>query len=224
MNKQLFDRQFKGILLCFFIYLILTIPIYLLTHDLAHATMVWNFFLAILPLLFAKQFVRYADQSSKVPAVCYAVLWLLFFPNAPYMVTDFVHISGLQYTVRTPSGSFFYSPDLLAWARVMHIGIGVLAGTLTGLLSLYLVHRLLLQRLKSAPAFAVIAASCLLSGYGVYIGRFLRLNSWDVLKPFSLLSQLIRHLGRFPIGFSILFGAYILASYAVFYVFYPKSR
>jgi len=57
------------------------------------------------------------------------------------------------------------------------------------------------------------------SGYAVYLGRFLRLNSWDVLRPMLLLQRALLYTDGFALWFSASFGAYIFCTYCVFRVF-----
>ena len=216
---QFFGKTTVKIALCCLVYLVVSVPLYLATRRFIHAMMAWNVLLAVLPLFFSVLLQKSVQSRKKGTAVLLAFFWLLFFPNAPYLVTDLIHLSTIDFY--TPQS---YTEDPLDWIRMLQIGFGVLLGTLCGLLSLYRVHRMLLGAKGKAAAGIALAAVCLLSGYGVYLGRFLRLNSWDILSPVSLAAKSARSFSPFSISFSLLMAGYVAASYCVFYVFFKRDH
>lgn len=179
-----------------------------------HFMMGWNMFLAFLPLPFAVLSQNNFQKSRKIPTVIFFLLWLLFFPNAPYMVTDLIHINSMNFY-----SSHSYTTDIISWLRLIHIGIGVFLSTLTCMYSLYKIHQMLLQTRNKIIANIILVILCFLSGYAIYIGRFLRFNSWDILKPILLISQLKDTLNIFCLFFSSLFAGYILFVYCILYIF-----
>ena len=224
MENQFFDKQIKGIVVCFFTYALVSIPVILLTQNFLHLMMVWNLFLAILPLIFAKLLQKY-DNPNKSKTIVLSLLWLFFFPNSPYMITDFIHISGVKfYSSVNKYSPTLYTTNIISWIKIVHIGIGIFLGTIAGMLSLYIIHQLLLKQKGKVVANGVILITCLLSGYAVYIGRFLRFNTWDILRPTWLISQLIRNTNLFSFSFSMLFALYVLATYGIFYAFYNNKH
>lgn len=224
MAGQSIDKSIKAIVVCFLGYFLISIPVFILTFNFIHAMMVWNLLLASLPLVFAKLLQKSLEKPKKVKIIVLGLLWLFFFPNAPYMITDFIHISGIEfYSRENLYAPTVYSTNIMSWIKLVHIGLGVFLGTLIGLLSLYIIHQIILASKSKIAANSVVLISCLLSGYAIYIGRFLRLNSWDVLLPVSLLSQLINAINLFSVGFSLLFAGYVLASYCIFYVFFHNK-
>jgi uncharacterized membrane protein len=135
--------------------------------------LVVNLFLAWIPYCISHYF-------AKPPRVWqqWALLgtWLLFLPNAFYIVTDLIHL-------RRPSAA-------PVWLDALIILTAALAGLIMALVSLYRAEKWLLRRLKAWRVNLVIAAVLLASGFGVYLGRFLRWYSWDVVtKPGALLSS-----------------------------------
>ncbi len=215
---------FKLILLCCLAYFFMSICVFGATFDFIHIMMAWNLFLAFLPLLFAKLSEKNFKKFKKLKVTAFRLLWLFFFPNALYLITDFIHINKIKfYSKENSYAPFFYSSDIIAWIKLVHIGLGVFLGTLIGLLSLYIIHQSLLRRKSKTAANIIMVIICLLSGYAIYIGRFLRLNSWDILRPLSLLSKLINNITPFSIKFSLLFAGYILAAYFIFYVFFHNK-
>ena len=136
----------------------------------------WNLFLAWIPLILALMAWRY--RHSPAFAIALGFLWLLFLPNAPYLVTDLVHLGP------TSAAPMWY--DLGMLFSFAFVGLAL------GLRSLHIMQELVQERF-GAPAgwtFALTAAA--LSGLGIYIGRFLRWNSWELfLHPTQLTSDLL---------------------------------
>lgn len=222
MSEKITNITIKPILLCCLGYLLISIPVFIATFNFFHLMLVWNVLLALLPLIFAIGVKRSLNQSKKIHALVLSLLWLFFFPNAPYMITDFIHIGGIEFYWKVaPYSSVTYSTDMMAWLRVVHIGVGVLLGTLLGMLSLYIIHRVLIKRNRLLGHSAVVSVS-LISGYAIYIGRFLRFNSWDILRPVTLIVQLINDVNHFTIAFSLIYGLYVLLCYCIFYAFYHQ--
>ena len=235
------------------LYFFINVIVFLGTKSYIPVIMVWNVFLAALPLVFSRGLHQVIEKpegvkGKRIKAVLLSLLWFFFFPNAPYLVTDFIHIRGERFFSEfseepliqeqnplisyppqsyptTPSAENApYSADILAWLKLTDIGLGVFLGTLAGLASLYILHRLLLKRKRVLLAHGLVAVNCLISGYAIYIGRFLRYNSWDVLKPVKLLNSLMSNINLFTLQFSLLFAGYIFAAYWIFYVFMNSSE
>src|SRR6185436_9690308 len=118
----------------------------------------------------------------------YAFAWLIFFPNAPYIFTDLTHLMSRH------SGHF--------WVDLVLILLFAWTGFLLGFLSLYLMQSLVARRLGGAAGWVFIAVVAGLSGFGIYVGRFLRWNSWDVLlNPVGLFRDLAQWAAN-PLGHS----------------------
>jgi uncharacterized membrane protein len=173
--------------------------------------LVWNLILASVPLVFAllvyDRYQRGAGLLRLAPALA---LWLLFLPNAPYIVTDFVHLSA-----NTQASLWLDGIELSAFAWT---------GMLLGFVSLYLVHAVLRNRLGELAGWATVLCVLALASVGVYLGRVKRWNSWDLLtQPGTKLAELRGHLGD-PAALaqvlSITAGVtlVLLAAYLVFYV------
>lgn len=175
-----------------------------------YANLVWNLFLAWVPYVFSiitdglhRLFPR--QWWLQVPA---GMIWLLFFPNAPYILTDFFHLAPRY-------GSPLWYDTLL-----------LIAFSFTGIFLAFASLRTM-QRLVSYYAgrfvgwvFAFLAL--VLSGVGIYLGRFERWNSWDMLtQPERILADILAPMTdplnslRF-FGFSSLFTAFLLICYLMF--------
>jgi uncharacterized membrane protein len=144
--------------------------------------MFWNLFLACVPL-FASRLLQVAHRR-KVPDVLQLLLlafWLVFLPNAPYVITDLIHLQ--------PGPSRLYWYDM---ATLLSCGA---VGVMLGYSSLFDVHRIVADRFGPRVGWIVAAATLLLSGFGIYLGRVLRWNSWDVVtNPGELFQVILDHI------------------------------
>jgi uncharacterized membrane protein len=173
--------------------------------------LVWNLVLAWIPLLLSLGvYDAYRRGRSLLWVAPMIVLWLLFLPNAPYIVTDFVHLSASS---RAPL--WFDGVELSAFAWT---------GMLLGFVSLYLVHAVLRDRYGASFGWSAVLFVLALSGVGVYLGRVKRWNSWDLLtQPGQRLAELHAHVGD-PAGLAKAIAvsagvtSLLAASYLVFYL------
>jgi len=170
----------------------------------------WNLFLAWIPFgLALLLYDRHRHGARLVQLLALGLLWLLFFPNAPYIVTDFRYLTDM-------TGKAFWFEGLL-------IGTAAATGLLLGFMSLYLIQAIVRRVAGARYAWLFVFGALVLSSFGVYLGRVLRWNSWDVfVRPGSLLAELARVLvdplaHPRPIAITILFTSFLLASYAIFY-------
>jgi len=187
------------------------------TGSLAYANLVWNLFLAWIPLGFALIVYDGARRGMRgLWLLAFGGLWLLFFPNAPYLMTD------LKY-LREFDGAPF-------WFDAVMAGSAAVAGLALGFLSLFLVHSVAQRRFGALWAWLGVWAMLLLSSIGVFLGRFQRFNSWDVFTdPKPILADLARGLSDpldYPrvLALTIIFSGFLVGSYAVFYALARMSR
>lgn len=146
------------------------------THSLVYAFLAWNLFLAGLPLVFAAG-LRVTDK--RVALFGLSALWLLFFPNAPYILTDLLHLQPRQ--------------NVPLWFDLLLLLSAAGTGLFLGLLSLRHIHERLRASIGEKRAWLIIAAVLFLSAFGVYLGRFARWNSWDVIAaPWALAWDIAR--------------------------------
>jgi uncharacterized membrane protein len=169
--------------------------------------LIWNLFLAWIPfglsILIYDRHRAGARPRSLVPL---GALWLLFLPNAPYILTDFKHL--------------FPSPAVPLWVDVVVIAAPAWTGMLLGFLSLYLVQSVLRQHTGPRVAWVAAVAALGLSSFGIYLGRVLRWNSWDVIANPRILSDLGAVLvDPRAIGMTVLLSGFLTLSYLVVYAF-----
>ena len=140
--------------------------------------MAWNMILAVIPLGAASAFRSAARGPGLlvVKIVAFAV-WLTFLPNAPYMVTDLVHLS--------------HQPPVPLWFDVAFFGSFAATGVLIGYASVADVQTVFSRWYGRGIGYVVAVGSLLLSGFGIYLGRVLHWNSWDVVaSPATLAGEI----------------------------------
>jgi uncharacterized membrane protein len=164
-----------------------------------------NLFLAFLPLLFSSG-LRIADRvrlNWVIKGVIFC-LWLLFLPNAPYILTDILHLT------RANQAPAWYDLALLLSCA----GTGVLMGYL----SLIDVQAIVARTFSVMVSWMFALTTLVLSGFAIYLGRFLRWNSWDVITTPTLMFDLGRALIHpttqvRPISVTLIFGVILTLGY-----------
>jgi uncharacterized membrane protein len=131
--------------------------------------LVWNLFLAWLPLVFVLWLLHVIKRYGWTSwlGIVLSILWVNFLPNSFYMVSDFIHLQDYQ-RVNVVFDAVTFS-------------LFVLSGLLLGYTSLYLVHKQLARRIRQRKAWSLITIILLLCSFAIYLGRDLRMNSWDIL-------------------------------------------
>ena len=132
-----------------------------------YSFLVWNLALAWIPFVLALAAYRSARRRNNVTTVALGILWLLFFPNAPYLLTDFIH---LQESQATPH-----------WYDALMLASFAWTGLLLGFGSLYLMQMIWQRAVGRIWSWLGVIGALGLASFGVYLGRFLRFNSWDAL-------------------------------------------
>jgi uncharacterized membrane protein len=176
-----------------------------LAADLQAVGLLWNLFLAVVPLFMSVAFqAASARRRSLLAGVCF-LLWLLFLPNAPYILTDLIHLAP--------------RPGVPLWYVLAMLLSCAGTGALLGYLSLLNVHLVIERKFGKVVGWIVAAASLMLCGFGIYLGRFLRWNSWDAFtNPLPLLKAII---GQFvdagphphPLSVTLIFGTGLIIGY-----------
>lgn len=190
------------------------------TQNFRYSFLVWNLFLAWLPLIFAilareRYMAVRREGGGAVPGkqnwqfYAFSSAWLLFLPNAPYIFTDVIHLL---------TGRFHNF-----WLDLTLILICALTGLVLGFVSLYLMQGVVSRMFGQAVSWLFIAGATGLSGFGIYLGRMLRFNSWDVLarpgKLFNSLNDWVANpmANSHSFAFPALFAAFLFIAYVMLY-------
>ena len=138
------------------------------SNRLTYLFLTWNLLLALVPLLFSHSLaVLHRRHASKFLQLGAFFGWLIFFPNAPYITTDFVHLVA--------------RPHVPLWFDIVLLVSAATTGLCLGYASLYDVQRIVAERYNRLLSWLLCFVVFFLSGFGIYLGRYLRWNSWDVV-------------------------------------------
>jgi len=218
-----FLKKYKRMILFMLVYWFICFIMLFADGSFLYAMLSWNTLLAVLPLFFIKKTEITCEQGKTSWSFLWMILWLLFFPNSVYMVTDFIHISGdkflwiVEAEKYSPNRGVVYGTDIIIWAKLLVIGIGFIFALLVGLESLYIFEQNVKKKISKRIHWPVVLTVALLSAIGVYIGRFLRFNSWDILfRPMRLLKQVIAKIDGFAVQFVFVFFLFVIGSYILY--------
>jgi len=180
------------------------------TGKLTFAFMPWNLFLAWLPYLISSGLTRTGSRFVRVTGL---VIWLLFIPNSFYILTDLYHLADGHRNPRVPE-----------WYDLVLILSFAMNGLLLGIRSAQQVEKLLAPDASFLGRWVFLYPIMWLNSLGVYIGRVLRYNSWDIVSnPIDLVGDMARmivHPLRFHDAWSMIFCYSILLT--IMYSLYGK--
>ncbi len=174
--------------------------------------LLWNLFLAWTPYAFsvAADLAYRGYRRGWALQVVLGMLWLAFLPNAPYILTDFIHLRF------EPSVSVRYDAVL--------IGTFAFTGCMLGAMSLRLMQSIIERRRGMVAGWAFVVAITGLSGVGIYMGRVLRWNSWYLVTRPGQIADALADALLDPLGhpravtLSVLLAMFLLGSYILFYL------
>ena len=193
--------------------------------------LIWNLILAWIPMIFAlvfkKNIGKEPSRGRNIIVLFSSLMWLFFFPNAVYMITDYIHLSNdifyysnSDYTSYLGKRKNIYNLDSLPWNNFFSISFAVFLGCALSVLSLYIFHSYIEKKGGKRIGRIFVIVVHLLSGYAIYLGRFIRFNSWDVIfNPLSLLKFLFLNINGVAITFTLYFFLLGLFIYGIFYLF-----
>jgi uncharacterized membrane protein len=138
------------------------------TQRLDYAFLIWNLILAWLPWGLSVIMSRVGKRLPNAVWLPLVLVWLLLFPNGPYIVTDFIHLVPRH-----------LSP---LWLDATMLGAASWTGCVLGFWSLRLVHDQCSERFGERVGWAMAWGSLALASLGIYLGRVLRWNSWDIVN------------------------------------------
>ncbi|MBN2893197.1 MAG: DUF1361 domain-containing protein [Bacteroidales bacterium] len=172
-TKRLNETIFLGVLTLFCFGVSLFRFVY--TDTKVFLFLNWNLFLAFIPwALTSLVIIKPKFQKSRLTLIVLLGSWLLFFPNAPYILTDLFHLR--------------LKSSMPIWFDLILILSFAWTGLLFGFLSLWDFEKLLRNFMKRTYVIIISAVLLFIGSFGIYVGRFLRWNSWDILtEPFKLM-------------------------------------
>jgi len=218
--KQLKDKNRLNLVVLFFLTTTLCLTLVALrvryTSKITFVFLIWNIFLALIPYGISTLLFIFQEKVRKRSLLLIPfALWLCFFPNAPYILTDLFHLKP-----RT-GVPFWYDLALIlffAWN-----------GLMLGYASLLDMQTVITRHFNQWIGWMVAIGSLVLGSFGIYLGRYLRWNSWDVIaSPGGLLYDIsdrildpMAHPQTY--GVTIIFSAFLVIGYLLIYQFTKMS-
>lgn len=216
-------RLLLVVILSFLSLLFLVLLRYALARRFSQGYLLWNLVLAAVPVAIATGAHTLIERFSKrKTALIFGLsaffLWLLFYPNAPYIFTDFIHVIRKS-NLGSISAAWMSQLDLLWFDIVMNAAFAFV-GHYMGLISMYLMHGIMRRLFGRLAGSLLMIPPVLLSGFGIHMGRFSRFNSWDLIAhPISAGQALLATLAQpSAVLFSLAFSFFIAITYLIFYL------
>ena len=208
--KTLIQSKFKTLSL---VTLVLSFSVFLLMMRIKlnksyfYLFLIWNVFLAIIPYAIT-MYLNTKPNLNKLKLGFWFLVWLAFLPNAPYIITDLLHLRVAN--------------DTLVWLDILVVLSFALSGLFLFYLSLIDMQHIMAKSFKRMPIKNLTIAVLFLCGFGVYLGRFLRYNSWEIISnPQYLISDIFniiiapyQHYEAWLFTFG--FGAFLVIGFWVF--------
>lgn len=175
-----------------------------------YRNLVWNLFLAWVPYFFSflSAAIHRLFPRQWWLLIVPGALWLVFFPNAPYIITDFLHLEQRPYVP--------------LWYDILLLATFAWTGCFLAIASLRTMQWVIKTYLGWFVSWFFVAAALGLTGLGIYLGRFSRWNSWDLLfHPKRILYDVLTRFAN-PLdnlrffGFTLLFTAFLFVAYLTF--------
>lgn len=170
--------------------------------------LVWNLFLAWIPFAVSAYFKRMIAAPNWQQALM-LIVWFIFYPNAFYMVTDLIHLD--------------LDTNIPKWFDAVLLFTSSIVALIMGFVSLLRLEYYLTFKMKTIFVHVVMAGVIFMGSFGVYLGRFLRWNSWDVLQnPMRLMGSIaVRILN--PVSYWQTWGITLLLT-ALFYLLFVSVK
>ena len=202
-------------LIVFICYVIFSVITYIVVEDFLHIFLIWNLFLSTIPYIIVYLIDR--EIIKKKWLIIFSLLiWLFFFPNATYIITDLIYTNVDNFIVSSgPYQPLIYLQDVTSYLALMHIFLGAFLGLMYGFKSLKVLYdssyKIQLHKIRDLLVIGVFG----LSGFAIYIGRFFRYNSWDIFRIFSIIKVFFETFSWFTVFF---IGSIALLQCILFYV------
>lgn len=176
------------------------------TYSMYLLFLIWNLFLAVIPYSISHLIkIDFSLRFYNFKNILLVITWFLFIPNTFYLLTDFVHLHHDS----TPQLVF----DFILFTSF------TIAGFYCGILSIFNIYNQIIffHSKKIATIFTIIISY--LCAFGIYLGRILRFNSWDVISnPFSLINSIYKSAFQLEtIAFTLILGSIILATNLIYF-------
>jgi len=197
----------KSIIILIILSLFLNIFRIIIWGKFSFIYILWNIFLAILPFIVSSSLLNANNNkglTNTIFIIC-GFIWLLLIPNAPYIITDFIHIGEVRAVPALYDSFLIFS--------------SALTGLLLGMYSINHIEVILKTRYSKKISSIIMMLTIFIISFGMYLGRFLRFNSWDVFaRPeafFLGVKEIFTNINNLveALLYTILFFFFILLTY-----------
>ena len=194
-------KTFKQLIYTFALFSLVLLTYRIIkSESLSYIFLVWNLFLAFIPW-WISNILKRKEKLTFIHLPIIAI-WLLFLPNAPYILTDLFHLKP-----RT---------GLPLWFDLILVLSFALTGMIVFFKSLKDMLKLLTNRMPQLDVTIITPFIFWLVAYGLYLGRYLRFNSWDIVHPFRLMNASFTILfEKDTIGFTCIFSVFLWFLYVM---------
>lgn len=173
---------------------------------LTFLTLSWNLLLAWIPYLISRYGFQ-KEQGKNTKNIIFFIIWILFLPNAPYLITDFIHLN-----IKGP----------YRWLEIVIFSSYGLSGLLLFQLSILHFKNIFLSKYSKITRQFIIVFLSGICAYGIYLGRILRCNSWEIVSdPIGLAHSIFNSIFHNPNLFNafyinVIFTLFLYISIIVF--------
>ena len=194
-------KTFKQLIYSFALFSVVLLTYRIIkSESLSYIFLAWNLFLAFIPW-WISNILKRKEKLTFIHLPIIAI-WLLFLPNAPYILTDLFHLKP-----RT---------GLPLWFDLILVLSFALTGMIVFFKSLKDMLKLLTNRMPQLYVTIITPFIFWLVAYGLYLGRYLRFNSWDIVHPFRLMNASFTILfEKDTIGFTCIFSVFLWFLYVM---------
>lgn len=218
LHRFLSQQTIYPILLSTLLALILWSGRVLQSDSIAYRNLIWNLFLAWIPyLLSIWSAALYSSRTGRWWVTIFpGILWLIFFPNAPYIITDFLHLTN--------------RPGIPMWYDILMLASFAWTGCFLAIASLRTMQLIVKNHIGWAMSWIFASSVLTLAGIGIYLGRFSRWNSWDILVSpkeilFDVTIRMINPLSNLTFfGFTAIITAFLIVCYLMFVSIHNDAR
>jgi uncharacterized membrane protein len=214
----------RHLFLSVIVYFIISIVVFIFTLSFLSLMLAWNIILAFIPVALSIIFYqnikieKYSTQN-KIFFIFLFLSWIAFFPNSYYVITDFIHLGSESFYYRDNIYvPLTYVENFEGYLTLIHIFLGALISVVMASYSLKIMHQFVKERFSNLIGSAFVVGIIMLSSIGIYIGRFIRLQSWNIINPIYVVGELFQSLNVFAFEFIFIF---ILIQLAIYYFLRP---
>ena len=205
-------------------YMLLSIIFLLVTGNFISVWLGINVGLAIVPLVLitlAYKRLESKEFSFDWVSIAMMIAFVFFFPNTFYVVTDLIHINQSEFYNDSTVG---FLKNIEGYVFIFHVVLTLAIGSYAGVKSLLRFNEIFIQKdIIKGTRTTFMFVLVFLSSIGIYIGRFLRFFSWDIINPFKLLNEFYSSLDFFFVWFVALFTVIQFALYYGYRYFYESE-